>query len=218
MVKFFVLASLFREPPDLRDSFEAVYALKGDPWRYELSAYEQGKYRDTIATLGPGEWSNALEIGSAEGVFTRMLAQLVTNVTGVDVSMTAIKRARERCADLSRVCFLHLDVEVDTLPSDEFDLIVCSEVLYYLNDRIRIENVGHKLMSSLKPGGHLVLVDRRIKSDDTSGFAAPIFGYPSMGAKTVHQTLRSLQGLTQVKDVQRKFYAITVLRKHDIRE
>lgn len=216
MVKFFVLASLFREPLDLGASFEAVYALKGDPWRYDVSYYEQEKYRDTIANL-PG-CSRVLEVGCAEGAFTQMLAPHVEYVTGVDISATAIQRARKKCMRWENTRFVHLDIEFEELPLASFDLVICSEVLYYLDDPTRIRNVGHKLTEHLEPGGHLVLVDRRIRSDDTSGFPAPIFRYPSMGAATVHSILASLPSLERIREIKRSFYTITVLRKCKSRE
>lgn len=216
MVKFFVLASLFKEPLDLGASFEAVYALKGDPWRYEISRYEQEKYRDTIANLPP--CSRVLEVGCAEGAFTQMLAQRAEDVTGVDISPTAVLRARKKCLKFENIRFLHLDIEFGELPFASFDLIVCSEVLYYLDDPGRIRKVGHKLTEHLEPGGHLVLVDRRIRSDGTSGFPAPLFRYPSMGAATVHRVLASLPNLKKIREIKRSFYTITVLRKGKSRE
>lgn len=218
MVKFFVLASLFREPLDLAASFEAVYALKGDPWRYEISPYEQAKYRDTLANLPKRSWRHALEVGCSEGAFTRILAPKVNRVTGVDISITAIQRARRKCSDLENGSFLRLDIEADELPLAGFDLIVCGEVLYYLDDLTRIKEVGDKLVGSLEPGGLLVLVDRRIRSDDTSGFPPPIFRYPSMGAATVHRILGLHPELAQVKEIQRRFYTITVLKKDSVGE
>ena len=71
--------------------FEDVFAVD-DPWEYG-SAYEQRKYKETLALL-PRHMGSALEVGCAEGVFTQMLAERADRLLAVDVSQTAIARRR----------------------------------------------------------------------------------------------------------------------------
>ncbi len=111
--------------------FEEVFAVD-DPWEYG-SAYEQRKYKETLALL-PRRIRSALEVGCAEGVFTQMLAERADRLLAVDISPTAIARARARSAQRSNVEFRQLDLfATDPVDGDElassFDVVVCGEVL-----------------------------------------------------------------------------------------
>jgi hypothetical protein len=75
-------------------------------------------------------------IGWGEGRFTALLAERVEELVAVDISETALRRARDRCRGCANVRFERLVFSTDPLPN-ALDLIVCSEVLYYLKDKAR---------------------------------------------------------------------------------
>lgn len=129
-----------------------------DPWNYDQSPYERRKYELMLAILPRRGYRRALDLGCAEGLFTRRLVDsgVAQEAIGVDVSSRAVARAQARCADLARVEFHHLDIRT-SLPEGEFDLVFCSEVLYYLG-YWRIRSVAEKLAEKVLPGGHVVLV------------------------------------------------------------
>ncbi len=163
--------------PDIEErmaDFEEVFKEE-DPWEY-MSAYEQRKYRETLALL-PRRIGTALEVGCAEGVFTRMLAERVNRLTAVDISPTAITRARARCAEIGNVEFRQFDLfapEPDELQDLEgaFDVVVCGEVLYYAPDLDALRRGLERLLAALKPDGSLVVVHANLVVDqpDQPGF------------------------------------------------
>ena len=115
-----------------RRFFESLFAEGDDPWRY-TTPYEQVKYAQSLALLPKARFRRALEMACAEGHFTARLTPRVDLLVAADISRVALDRARERVNGASNVQFVHLDLAKDPLPGG-FDLVVCSEVLYYMGD------------------------------------------------------------------------------------
>ena len=116
--------------------FEEIYADDPDPWRFETSAYERAKYDATIAALEGRRFANGLEIGCSIGVLTQRLATRVDDLLAIDVAATALDRARAR--DLPNVAFELREVP-EQFPDGAYDLIVISEVMYYLDCACQIQ-------------------------------------------------------------------------------
>lgn len=110
-----------------------MYADTSDPWNFSTSAYEQAKYRATIAALGGRRFGRAFEIGCSIGVLTSMLAGHCTALLAIDINERALEAARARCAKLPNVSFALMPFPQRT-PAGPFDLIVMSEVAYYWSD------------------------------------------------------------------------------------
>ncbi len=111
---------------------QRAYAVK-DPWHLS-SAREVLRYKamNDIIIEHCGLVKSLLEIGSGEGHHTQFLEVVAENVVGLEVSEKAVARARKRCL---RATFMqgHFPELPDGLGCD-FDLIVASEVLYYIRD------------------------------------------------------------------------------------
>lgn len=112
--------------------FDALYGGSPDPWAFATSDYEAGKYAATMAALPRARYRSALEIGCSIGVLTGALAQRCDAVTAVDVAEAALEQARARNAGQSHVRFACQQFPV-AVPEGKFDLILLSEVLYYLD-------------------------------------------------------------------------------------
>jgi predicted TPR repeat methyltransferase len=136
--------------------FDALYAANPDPWGFETSDYEKAKYDATLAALGTGHFARGLEIGCSIGVLTERLAGRCDALIGVDVAEAALERARARCAGLSHVHLARMRVP-GAWPEGRFDLILLSEVLYFL-DSADIDGVAERCAASLMPGGVVLLV------------------------------------------------------------
>ncbi|RYD51127.1 MAG: methyltransferase domain-containing protein [Sphingobacteriales bacterium] len=136
--------------------FRDVYNANDDPWDFETSAYEAQKYAATVAALPHAHYQHALEIGCSIGVLTKRLAERCTQLLATDVSEKALARARERCKDTARVTFRQSSFTAN-VPETDFDLILISEVAYYLSPE-DWENEMEHLVSKLKAGAHLMLV------------------------------------------------------------
>ena len=115
------------------EDFEARYRADPDPWGYLASEYERAKYAATLAACGPGPFACALELGGSIGVFSAMLAPRCERLVTIDVSPTAVAQARSRLAGHAAVEPIvgAIPAAVPRLP---FDLVVASEILYYLSD------------------------------------------------------------------------------------
>jgi cyclopropane fatty-acyl-phospholipid synthase-like methyltransferase len=137
--------------------FERLYQGDPDPWKFATSDYERAKYAATLAGLPAGRFSRCFEVGCSIGVLTRQLASRCDTVLGVDVSETALAHARARCGDLAQVSLALMAVP-GAWPEGAFDLIVFSEVLYYLG-LPGIREAADRTVASLAPGGVVVLVN-----------------------------------------------------------
>jgi SAM-dependent methyltransferase len=140
-------------PPDY---FDGIYASDPDPWRFETSDYEREKYAATLASLPRETYRSALEIGCSIGVFTHALAPRCAELVAIDVAESALDAARRRCADQPHVRFAKAAVP-GAWPEGRFDLILISEVIYFL-DRGDIGALARRIEGALVPGGDLVLV------------------------------------------------------------
>ncbi|MBF4630600.1 PIG-L family deacetylase [Clavibacter michiganensis subsp. phaseoli] len=119
--------------PTAAERFDAAYARAEDPWRVQTRWYERRKRLATLAALPDERYGRALEIGCSIGVTTAGLAERVDELLAVDVAPTAVERARARLADAPHVRLEVRDVGADW-PDGAFDLVVMSEVGYYLDD------------------------------------------------------------------------------------
>lgn len=140
-------------PPDY---FEAMYAADPDPWRFADSDYERAKYAATLDALPRERYANALEIGCSIGVLTRHLAARCDALLAIDVAEGALQQARRRCADLQHVRFAQRRVPNDW-PDASYDLILLSEVVYYL-DPSDVSRLADRIRSSTAPEADVVLV------------------------------------------------------------
>mgnify|MGYP000846291725 FL=1 len=136
--------------------FENLYRQKQDPWNYEHSHFEREKYLKTLQAI-PEEAETIWEIGCGEGVFTQLLLEKGKRVRGVDISPTALSRARERLKDFGdRVHLQKLDIVREDIEGT-FDLILASEILYYLGGKDVLQPLEEKFFRHLRPFGYLLL-------------------------------------------------------------
>ena len=136
--------------------FEALYREKGDPWEFETSPYEAAKYARTLDALPAEHFGKILEVGCANGVLTAKLGARCDDLLAVDVSDTALTAAGERCADQPHIRFEKRQLPGEA-PDERFDVILLSEVVYYL-DRDDVRRLADYLKRALRSGGYLLLV------------------------------------------------------------
>ena len=137
-----------------RRAFERFYARERDPYHFDSNPYEAAKLDDLLDVIGEGPFRRALEVGCSIGSFTERLAPRCEQLLATDISEAAAERARERLAGHPQV-----RVERRTIPGEmpdgAFDLIVCSDVLYYL-PAWRLKRTLGLLAARLEPGGSIV--------------------------------------------------------------
>ncbi|HEX5145518.1 MAG TPA: polysaccharide deacetylase family protein, partial [Conexibacter sp.] len=182
---------------------DGIFSATRDPWRYD-SAYEQEKYRQTLS-LVPAGVERALELGCAEGVFTQLLAERVQELTAADISPRALARAAARCAGRANVRFEQLDLFEQSLPGG-WDLIVCSELLYYADDRGTLSRTAQALVQALAPGGHLLTAHAHVVADEPG---SPGFDWDvPFGAATIERALLRTRELELVREVRTAPYRV----------
>ena len=142
---------------------------KPDPWNYLTSPYEQQKYHrqmDAIIDRYPN-LGKILEIGSAEGAHTLLLAKRFPNarITAIEISSQAMQRARQNIATFAdRIELINADVVDFEFRLEDFSYDVCiwSESIYYLGARLNViglYDLMGKIIGKLQPGGLLVMAN-----------------------------------------------------------
>jgi SAM-dependent methyltransferase len=137
--------------------FDAMYAADPDPWRFRTSAYEAGKYAATVAAIADRRYGSGLEVGCSIGVLSHQVAPLCDAFLGIDIADAPLTEARARCADLPQARFARMAVP-GAWPEGGFDLILLSEVLYFLGPEDIAMTAAH-VRRSLLPGGTVLLVN-----------------------------------------------------------
>jgi 2-polyprenyl-3-methyl-5-hydroxy-6-metoxy-1,4-benzoquinol methylase len=173
-----------------REHFRRLYDANEDPWNYRASDYEKAKRAATIAALGGRRFRSALEVGCSIGVLTRRLADCCDMLMGVDFVDQALAVARVACADMAHVTFWNASVPVDW-PEGRYDLIVLSEVLYFLSDSDNSTLVT-LCQKSIEPNGVVLLVNwlQRSPDDPCSGDTAAT-RFIDAGAPWMHASSRN---------------------------
>lgn len=145
--------------------FDGLYASDADPWQVRTSWYERRKLAVLLASLPRERYRTVLEIGCSIGVTTRALAGRCEHVTALDASSRALVLARAELGPLvgDRVALAEATVP-EELPGGTYDLIVLSEVGYFV-DPARVASLADALPLRLADGGDLVAVHWRLDAD-----------------------------------------------------
>jgi SAM-dependent methyltransferase len=158
--------------------FDQMYAESADPWDLAGRWYDRRKYALTVASLPSPSYRRAFEPACSVGVLTELLAARCETLLATDLSQDAVAVTRRRLRAQP-----HVTVERQQIPGDwppgTFDLIVLSEVGYYLAPAV-FATVVDQAISSLDPDGVIVAAHWR----------HPIDGCPTDG-DGVHDALRA---------------------------
>lgn len=159
------------------EHFETLYTQDADPWKVRRRWYEQRKRALLLACLPEQRYRLAFEPACGNGELTAALAQRAEHVLASDMSKEAVRLARQRiqyedAGDASRVTLRCQRLPRQWPQAARFDLIVVSEMLYYL-DMPDLLQLRDRCIASLTPGGTLLLchwrpafADRLLGTDD----------------------------------------------------
>ena len=136
--------------------FEERYAEDPDPWRTLSDPYELDKADRAAAACGPGPFASAIELGAGIGGLTALLAPRCRALLALDAAPTAVAVAQRRLAEFPQAR-VRVALLPDDLPAGLFDLVVASEVLYYLDAGALATTIAW-IETALVPGGRLVVV------------------------------------------------------------
>ena len=144
--------------------FDALYENSADPYSFTTRWYERRKYAVSLALLPWARYRSGFEPGCSIGELTALLAPRCQALLSCDGAAAAVATAQARTAEFSQV-----KVEQRTVPGDwpqdagsgpPFDLIVLSELLYYLSDEDLARTID-LAVATLAPGGTLLAVHWR---------------------------------------------------------
>ena len=171
-----------------RAEFEALYRADADPWAMESSPYEARKYDATLRALRAPRHGRTLEVGCSIGVLTALLAARSDRVVALDVSATALSRARER-PGTANVEWMRAEVPGDW-PAGRYDLIVLSEVLYFL-EPVEVTSIATLVARDLARDGEAIVVNWLGECDRTldGDAAAALFAQHAATQGLRHETV-----------------------------
>ena len=158
--------------------FDALYQ-RDDPFEYRTRWYEARKRALTLASLPQAHYLRAWELGCSNGVLSAALAPRCAQLLATDLSDVAVASARQLLAT-------HAHVRVERAqhprewPDGQFDLIVFSELGYYLEPEA-MQQMAVRLAASLDPQGVLIACHWR-----------PAFEQARCSAAFVHAQLDAL--------------------------
>lgn len=183
---------------DAEGVFDAVHSGTDDPWQYTTSWYEHRKRTLTLAALPGLNYTAGLEIGCSIGTLSVELAQRCASFLAVDASSAALAHAARRLEHVPAARTRHLTVPQDW-PDGRFDLIVVSEVGYYLAAG-ELAELFERVEASLLPGGTLALCHWR----------HPISGW-ELDGDSVHAAARRQLGWADAGLYRERDFVLEVL-------
>ena len=137
---------------ETKEHWEQHYGERERIWSGRVNV----QFADVVGDLTPGR---ALDLGCGEGADSIWLAERGWTVVAVDISDTALGRAKEAASVrgvADRIEFVQLDLS-EGLPEGSFDLISSQ----FLHSKVPLdrETILASAAAALLPGGVLVIVD-----------------------------------------------------------
>ncbi len=137
-----------------RGEFEAMYGDIEDPWGCAAVVDSLNNRLFLELVFHERGFAGILDVGCGLGAFTKKVQerQPQARVAGCDISATAIRKAT---AAYPEIDFFVLDIQKGEIPAGQYDLIILSEVLWYILDNVGA--VFAKIRNALRPNGVLAI-------------------------------------------------------------
>lgn len=113
------------------EHLQGLYADSVDPWGFENSSYEQAKFKATRRSLSRKSYRSAFELGCGNGQLALHLFDICQEYTGMDAVGKAVDAARNTVPSANFLTGFY----PCPLPEDDFDLLIFSEILYFLDQQ-----------------------------------------------------------------------------------
>ena len=136
------------------DHFDALFQADADPWRTRTRWYEKRKRDLVLAMLPRQRFLRVFEPGCGAGELSLALARRSEVLVATDASAVAIEHAQRRAGALPGVRLGTGRIPQDW-PAGRFDLIVISELGYYL-DAEELDALMTRCHGSLSEDGCLL--------------------------------------------------------------
>ena len=178
-------------------TFDALFRDSDDPWRFRTRWYEARKRALTLACLPAARHAHGFEPGCANGELSAELALRCDRLLVSDVSARAVALAQTRLAAFPHVQVVQAQLPRDW-PDDTFDLIVISELGYFV-DAVSLDALADKTRATLRPGGTVLACHWR----------RPIEGC-ALDGDAVHERLAQRLGLAVLTELKEADFVLHV--------
>jgi len=138
--------------------FNGFYANENNPWGQMDFQNNTDKRMLLVRVIDKLPHNNILDVGCGLGHITYILKMLFTEqVTGADISVEAIGRAKHLFPDVN---FIQFDIRDDKVPL-KFDVIIFNHILWYILPDLKkaIDNA----FEMLSKNGHIVFTHHFLK-------------------------------------------------------
>lgn len=177
--------------------FDALFRDSDDPWRFRTRWYEARKRALTLACLPAARYAHGFEPGCANGELSAALAPRCDRLLVSDVSQRAVDLAQTRVAAFAHVQVVQAQLPRDW-PVDTFDLIVISELGYFV-DAHRLDALADRTRATLRVGGTVLACHWR----------RPIEGC-ALDGDAVHARLSQRLGLNVLTELKEADFVLHV--------
>ena len=151
--------------------FERLHE-RDDPFGYHTRWYEARKRALVLASLCRPRYASGWELGCSNGVLTAALATRCDHLLATDMSASAIAQAQRALADQRHVTVRQARHPGDW-PTQTFDLVVCSEMGYYLRPE-ELPPLRAGLHAALADDGLLIACHWQVPFEQAASTAAQV--------------------------------------------
>jgi hypothetical protein len=166
---------------DALPAFTALFQDNEDPWGFRARWYEQRKRALTLACLPRPRYASAYEPGCANGELAADLAPRCDHLLCSDFVPAAVELARRRLVHWPHAVAMQARTP-DEWPDADFDLVVVSELGYFLEPSA-VDELARRIRGSLRSHATVVACHWR----------HAIAGYPLDGDAVHRQLHRALR-------------------------
>ena len=145
--------------------FEEMYQKFDDPWHQTIQVGQSYSRHATLLSLKLLQAKSVLEVGCGLGYFTDYMTRSLPeiSITGLDLSETAVKKAKKRFPDLN---FVAGNVCDSLAAPRAYDTIILSEIMWYILDDL---DTIIRLLSENFAGKNLIINQSFYKSGQLYG-------------------------------------------------
>jgi 2-polyprenyl-3-methyl-5-hydroxy-6-metoxy-1,4-benzoquinol methylase len=151
--------AMSQDSSSINDFYEIAHSVPIYEYKNPTRTWLHTKRRDLIIAkvrqYATGKRvGKALDVGFGSGVYLPVLTELFKEVVGLDSKECMVRHAGPLMEQYPHLQTVAGDITNCQMPSDSFDLIVCSEVVEHIADSQKATDEMYRV---LKPGGILIL-------------------------------------------------------------
>ncbi len=115
------------------------------------------EWKEQVREILDPQGMEVADIGCGGGIYSRALAEMGAQVTGVDPSPIMLEAAQEQSDSFPQIRWIQGSAEQTGLPAGSFHFLLMRAVIHHLRDLL---SCFHEAARILRPGGILLIQDR----------------------------------------------------------